>query len=306
MEKKYVIGRFLVVVVNLLFNYERVFKLIGWVNWRGWLVRNILITFTTKDEKANYATVCPSRWMKTDWDRPCLLGMYWHGWFRFGLTFVLALESDKLYTMQAELEGVVLWSERVQYFTNARTKTWGRTLPAKLNYWGFIEENHEEINAAVVVAKCLHNILLGFPGKKIPIVIPQGDVKMGDRIRLRLPAYDVYTISPNDPWPENLVGVPVIFVSTAWWALDRFAATIPKGSIVVNEVFRPFDADFLSDLSDRECKFFQVMGVRGGAFPIPFPGRDVVPCCGLWLTRSEITEKDMANLGLEVVLKRLN
>ncbi len=282
-----VLLKLLLELINIVINRDFVWRMIGKINKRTKLIRNILVTYApTKDLAKLYARDAVLQ--KIKW-KPYWLGFYIQHWNVWGLIFVVSSTNDEFKSsMYANrMREILQKAENIKSSVGADSVSFGNSLPFFLYRINERKDVPEDRITAKVVALAVEPLPDYFPilqnhplvmTKNAAIVIPEGTLSIGKKIKDLLPARRVEVIGKEDDFPGTDA---VIFVAVTVWALAKYADRIPNGSIILHEVFDKIGSEILDKLKKKNCLVLQLAGVEA-ILTIPnFPGiwAGGIPCC---------------------------
>lgn len=279
------VRRVAVEVLNALLNHKVVYRAVGAINRRVRLIESVFLVYPAAERYARaYAyqrSLDRHRWA------PGLAGLLVQN---RRLTLMVAVSArDEHFWDEAShphLLEMVARVEALRVMIGARQKTFAGILPGVLAGRGVLLEPPERDITATVVAHAVREVRGGMGGDP-PVLVLGAHGFIGRRLVAMLSREMVvhpYDVRGHHPWPDHLLGSPVLLVNVAnRHALEECLPRLWSGVVVLNEVYPEPEGHVLAALAARGIPCHHVVGVRARAFP-PFPAAyaGAVPCCAAW------------------------
>ncbi|OGY37061.1 MAG: hypothetical protein A3E36_01585 [Candidatus Andersenbacteria bacterium RIFCSPHIGHO2_12_FULL_45_11b] len=275
--------------LNILFNHDLLFWLIGIANKRVGFLESVFLVYPASEKYAR-AYVYPFRLRRVMWNPwPC--GLLWQNG---KLTVMFCISAtDSQFTDFCNAQNIVHVAnrmERIRALLQAHGKTFAGILPGVLYAKRIIREAPEADLTAHAVVQAIEKIARAENlAANTPIVVLGGRGFIGRRIMRMLAESDACSVDSADAnghasWPDDLTGKPVIVVNvTVNHALADYLECMAPGTVVINEVYPEPTPDTLQRLWRQSCVCYHVVGIHAHALP-PFPEayRGAIPCCAAW------------------------
>ncbi len=296
------IKRCLLESVNLLFNHDWFYRLVGLVNKRINLIESLFLVYPATGEYALHYFY-PHMIRRHVW-RPGPSGLLWQNG-KLSIMFAISATNGQFTDSQnvEHLRQIADHMEKLRLLLGARRKTFAGTLPGILYYRRIIREAPEADLTAQVVSMAINLVKFRESlGAETPVIILGGKGFIGRRVVKLLGKDRVYSLDVQDgqnqaDWPDNLTGKRVIVVNiTLNSALRDYIDLIWPGTVVINEVYPEPEADILERLDGKDCNCYHIVGVQGSSLPsFPAAYEGAIPCCAAW-----------PSLSMGVVVQKLN
>lgn len=281
-------------LMNLVFDHDSVFGMIGLVNRKAHFVESVFLVYPETPEYTR-AYVFEKRARQVTWT-PWLCGLIIQNG-RLIVQFLITASGEETRRLgnKERLKGVADRMEEIRSLLGANRKTFAGTLPGILFRARIIRETPEADLTAIVVCQAAQQILkeelLGdFP----PTFVLGGRGFVGRRVvrRLREEGMNVCSIDTHN-LEEGKMSLNaaqeqrVLVVNVATSGVLRDYVNILRSAVVLNEVYPEPSREILRQISDNNCSCHHVVGVRAFALP-SFPGayKGAVPCCGSYSSRN--------------------
>ncbi len=295
--------KILVLVVNVLFNHNLVFRIVGVMNRRWGFLSSVFVMYpATKDYTSAY--LYQRHWHVTKWT-PCLCGIFRQEG-KWGLILgITSTEEDFCHPDNTgNLQNLVERAERIRQLIGASQKTFAGILPGILFKKRLIREAVEADIAAEAIVKAEKYVRKteGY-GENTPLIILGGNGFVGRRLIKRLNGREVYCVDSTngkmneESWPFHLKGRRAVLINISRsHALDYYTDMFWPGLVLLNEVYPEPGADELKTITEKGCSAYHVVGIQGKAYP-SFPNAYTggIPCCA-----ARISE------DMQVIVKKLN
>lgn len=276
-------------VVNVFFNYDFLFFLIGMINKRLKVIKSVFLVYPATEEYSS-AYVYSRRIPRVRWN-PWPAGVLWQNG-KMSLMFVVSAHNGDFKSPDnfPHMEAVVERMEHLRKLFNAERKTFAGTLPGTLFSRRMIREAPEaDLTASAVVQAIKKTMINESLGDNTPIIILGGRGFIGRRVTRLLSGYNIYPIDVVDgngrgDWPTSLDHQRVMVVNiTLNNALSQYIDLFKEGTVVINEVYPEPSQQTIDQLRKGGCVCYHVVGVRAFAFPaFPAAYKGAVPCCAAW------------------------
>jgi hypothetical protein len=300
--------RLAMVVSNLLLRHDAVFWLVGRLNSRMRILKNVFVAYPATQE---YADTYSYRWVqqRCRW-YPWLVGMYRQNGMLGLMTVISSSEDDFFHPAdpnhnRQHLEALIQRTERIRQLLGAEQTSFAGILPGVLKARGIRTDGRElEVTVeAVIRAEAKLRAEIGYP-EDTPLILLGGKGFIGRRLaeRLRDRETCVVDILPgrrinHETWPLHLQRKSAILINlTKKAVISDYMKLFWKELVLLNEVYPEPNADEIAFLSGIGVQAYHIVGVKAQALPqFPFAYSGGVPCCAAW------NASDM-----EVLLRRLN
>ncbi len=295
--------KILVLVVNVIFNHNLVFSIVGVINRRCNFLTSVFVMYpATKDYTSAY--LYQRHWHVTKW-APCICGIFWQE-DKWGL--ILGITSTEENFCHSENTGnLQTLAERVEHvrrLIGASQKTFAGILPGILFKKRLIRETVEsEITAeAIVKAEKYVRNDAGYD-ENTPLIILGGNGFVGRRLIKRLNGREIYCVDSTngktngESWPFHLKERSAIMINISRsHALAGYTSLFWPGLVLLNEVYPAPGEDELKIITEKGCLAYHVVGIQGKAYP-SFPNAYTggIPCCAARISAD-----------MQVIVKKLN
>lgn len=271
-------------ILNFLFNHDRVFRLIGKFNKRGW-IKSVFLSYPANDEyEKNYAY----KFRIGKWKIRLTAFLRQNG--KIVIMFGIFVRDEEFLKKAngEKLKEMVLCVEKIRRLLRADTKTFAGILPGLLAKRKLVYKTPEaDITASIVTESVgLIRRKCGICGK-VPIVILGGRGFIGRRVASRLKSVresGVYVVDLNDrdKWPEGKERKIIINLARHD-TIRQYYDLLRGGDIVLNEAYPVPPLDVIDKLKYLKCECFHIVGVEAFAFPRFIQGyEEGNPCCSAW------------------------
>ncbi len=281
--------RLFVEVLNLFFNHDWVFWLIGLVNKRFGLIESVFLVYPANEEYLTAYSYCyRARWH--EW-RPGPVGFFWQNG-KLGVKFAISANNGQFSDSanKEKLRGVVDRMEKIRKLFCAKRKTFAGILPGILFLRRMVRETPEADVTVKVVKQVIEKVksLEGL-SDNTPIIVLGGRGFIGRRVVASLPKDIVYSVdissgTGRNDWPICLQGKPALLVDISLnSALYRYVPLLWPELVIVNEVYPEPSPNLVQRLKSIGCHCYHIVGVNGGALPsFPHGYQGGIPCCAAW------------------------
>jgi hypothetical protein len=283
--------RIFVELLNLFFNHDWIFWLIGRVNKKLGLIESVFLVYpATADYMSAYSYAYRSRWH--EWN-PGPIGFFWQNG-KLGVKFAISANNGKFSNPanKDKLCSLVERMEKLRMLFCANHKTFAGILPGILFLKRLVKETPEADVTVEIVRQAIGRvILLEGLSKNTPIVVLGGRGFIGRRVVASLIedgclvyCVDIAGENGQYAWPIHLRGKPVLLVNISLnSALSEYVHLLWPEVVILNEVYPEPCQELAWWLNAVGCRCYHVAGVKAGALP-SFPGgyHGGIPCCAAW------------------------
>jgi len=289
-------------LLNLFFNYDWIFRLVGLINKRIGVLESVFLVYpATDDYTSAYSYAYRSR--RHEWE-PGPIGFFWQNG-KIGVKFAISAHNGQFSdpANKDKLCRLVERMERLRKLFCASHKTFAGILPGVLFMRRLVRETPEADVTVEAVKQVIGKVkLLEGLGDDTPIIILGGRGFIGRKVVASLPKGIVYSVdiaggNGQDCWPSRLQGKPVLLVNISLnSALGQYVHLMWPEMVVINEVYPEPSDELAEQLKRIGCHCYHIVGVKAGALP-SFPGgyQGGIPCCAAWQS------KDMEALFKRIV-----
>ena len=276
-------------LLNLFFNHDWIFWLVGLANRRLGVIESVFLVYpATDDYKSAYSYAYRSRWHV--W-KPGPIGFFWQNG-KIDVKFAISANNGQFSDSDNKdrLCQLVNRMERLRKLFRAKHKTFAGILPGVLFMRRLVRET-PEADVTVEAVKQVIGKVRSLEGlcDDTPIIILGGRGFIGRKVVASLPKGIVYSVdiagsNGQDCWPSHLQGKPVLLVNISLnYALGQYVHLLWPDVVVVNEVYPEPNEELACQLKAVGCHCYHVVGVRAKALP-SFPGgyQGGIPCCAAW------------------------
>ncbi|MDD2731871.1 MAG: hypothetical protein PHI53_01595 [Candidatus Pacebacteria bacterium] len=276
-------------ILNLLFNYNWVFWLIGLINKKISLIESVFLVYPANENYISaYAYHYRSRWH--EW-KPGPIGIFWQNG-KLGIKFAISAHNGQFRNPEnkEKLRRVVLRMEEIRKFLYAKRKTFAGILPGILFTMRMIREVYEAEVTVKVVKQVMEKIrLLEGLKQDTPIIILGGRGFVGRKLVAALSAYNIFSVDiaggrGKYDWPSHLFGKPVLLVNISLNSvITDYLDLLWSKVVVINEVYPEPSKDTVRHLRKIGCHCYHIVGVDAKALPsFPHGYQGGIPCCAAW------------------------
>jgi len=287
--------------LNLFFNHDFIFWLIGSANKRFGVIGSVFLAYPAN---VGYSDAYTYRWraQTMEWN-PRPIGFFWQNG-KIGVKFAIS-SSNSQFSDQANKGKLCHLVERMEELRKlfcAEHKTFAGILPGVLFMKRLVKKTPEADVTAEAVKQVIGKVksLEGL-SDNTPIIVLGGKGFIGRRVVASLSEGTVYSVdiagNSQNVWPSNLQGKPVLLVNISLnSALGQYIHLLWQEVVIVNEVYPEPCQELAQQLQTVGCHCYHVVGVKARALP-SFPGgyQGGIPCCAAWQS------KDMEALFKRIV-----
>ena len=305
-KRKVVKGHFRrisLLILNFLFNYDKVFEAIGRLNRKYQFINTVFVAYPATEEYA-LAYVYKRhrdimRWL------PWPAGIFRQNG-KWGVMFVIS-STDGDFINPNNLENLRLLERRTEHIRKlfrADQKTFAGILPGVMFAKRILRKTVETETTVEAVLKAEKGLkdYLGYP-KNCPLIILGGKGFVGRRLMKRFAGRDVYSVDLKDNrtngslWPDNLSGQPIILINvTKKAAISDYVEKFWPQLVVLNETYPEPSEEEIAIMAKIGVRAYHVSGVKARSFPkFPRAYGGGIPCCASWNSPDT-----------EVIVKELN
>lgn len=278
--------------LNLFFNYNWLFWLVGLVNKRVGVMGSVFLAYPANKD---YSDAYTYRWRaKTmEWN-PKPIGFFRQNG-KIGVKFAISADNGQFSdpANKDKLRRLVERMERLRELFYAKHKTFAGILPGILFMRRLVRETPEADVTVEVVKQVIGKVkLLEGLSRDTPVIVLGGRGFIGRKVVVSLPAGTVHSVdiagnNGHDHWPSHLQGKQVLLVNISVnSALSQYIPLLWPEVVVVNEVYPEPSDEVAEQLRDIGCHCYHIVGVKARAWP-SFPGgyQGGIPCCAAWQSR---------------------
>lgn len=282
--------RIFVELLNLFFNHDWIFWLIGQVNRKLGLIKSVFLVYpATDDYMLAYSYVYRSRWH--EW-KPGPIGIFWQNG-KFGVKFAISASNGQFSEPdnKEKLRKVAERMEKIRQLFCAERKTFAGILPGVLFAKRMVRETPEADVTVEAVRQAIEKVkLLEGLSNNTPVIVLGARGFIGRRVVASLTNDGCLVCSVDIagngryPWPFHLRGKPVLLVNISInSALSEYVHLLWPELVIVNEVYPEPCQQTAEQLKAVGCHCYHVVGVKARALP-SFPGgyQGGIPCCAAW------------------------
>jgi len=276
-------------LLNLFFNHDWIFWMIGLVNRKFSLIESIFLAYPATDD---YSDAYTYRWRARtmEWT-PRPIGFFWQNG-KIGVKFAISANNGQFSdpANKNSLCCLVQRMERLRSLFRARRKSFAGILPGVLFMQRLVRETPEAEVTVEIVRQAIEKVkALEGLGEDTPVIVLGGRGFIGRKVVASLPEDVVYCVdiaggSGKSCWPSHLRGKPALLVNVSLnSALGEYVHLLWRGVVVVNEVYPEPSKEIAQWLKGKGCHCYHVVGVKARALP-SFPGgyQGGIPCCAAW------------------------
>lgn len=276
-------------LLNLFFNHDWIFWLIGLANKRLGVIGSIFLAYPATDD---YSDAYTYRWRARtmEWN-PRPIGFFWQNG-KIGIKFAISANNGQFSdpANKDKLCHLVQRMEKLRKLFHAKHKTFAGILPGVLFMRRLVRETPEADVTVEAVKQVIGKVkLLEGLGNDTPVIVLGGRGFIGRKVVASLPKDIVYGVdiaggNGHDCWPSHLQGKPVLLVNISLnSALGQYVHMMWPELVVINEVYPEPSDELAEQLKSIGCHCYHVVGVKAGALP-SFPGgyQGGIPCCAAW------------------------
>lgn len=278
------IRRISLVILDLLFDHDAFYAVIGWFNQYLGLIESVFLVYPASDKYA-LAYVYRRRLSKVRWT-PFLSGLLIQNG-KLTLQFAISAHNGQFNNPanQESLRCMVDRMDHIRRLLHAPNKTFAGILPGVLHRKKIVTKTPEADVTARVVAQAVTQVIIQEEmGANVPIVILGGKGFIGKRVTELLSSYRIFSIDVGDDWPNHLRGQRIILVNiTLKNILESYLERLWPEAVILNEVYPEPSFSTIERIKAIGCVCYHVAGVKALAFPsFPLAYRGGIPCCSAW------------------------
>ncbi|MFH1255195.1 MAG: hypothetical protein V1667_01870 [bacterium] len=266
-------GRYaLTLCLNYFFNHKLFFRLIGGMNKKLKIIHSIFTAYPAVE--ADGLAYMPKILFKKYLWRPFFCNLLWQNG-KMILMFVISAGNEHFTPKNLEeMRALEAEMENIRSACNAERKTFAGVLPMKMFSKKIISSVPEletmvlAINKAVVKFRDLPIVFLGKSGFFSQLLAEK--------------LHDMQIA--HGKWPEHLQSAVLAINASMNSGLEKMAVFMPRGSVVINEVYGGIKAETLKILEKNACRVYNLAGIKASALLVPMHGqyRNAVPTCASW------------------------
>jgi len=283
------VRRLFIELLNLFFNHDWVFWLIGLANKKLGLIESVFLVYPANDEYLSaYSYAYRSRWH--EWS-PGPIGFFWQNG-KIGIKFAISASNGQFSDLanKGKLCHLVERMEKLRKLFHAKHKTFAGILPGILFLKRMVRETPEADVTVEAVRQVIGKVkLLEGLSDNTPVIVLGGKGFIGRKVVASLSKDIVYSVdissgNGRNVWPSHLQGKPVLLINISLnSALSQYVWLFWPEVVIVNEVYPEPSPELAQQLKGIGCRCYHISGVRAGALP-SFPGgyQGGIPCCAAW------------------------
>ena len=281
-RKNFSFKKTLLLVVNFLFNYNFVFRLLGFLR----IFRTVFVAYPAT-EKYALAYVDPQYRDRMRWT-PWIVGIFCQDGY-MGLMMVIS-STEKDFTVEEtdNLRRLYNRTEKIRSLLRANQKTFAGVLPGIFIKTG-ITTKCPEADITIIALRRAEEEVRRLEGHsdKLPIILLGGKGFIGDRYCQLQNGREVCLVDKgsNGPinaqdWPEHLFGKPAILVNVSrYGVLQHYTHLFWPGLIVLNESYPEPDSEVLRAVKLQGATVYHLVGFRAWSLPKYCCGRPLNVLC---------------------------
>jgi len=276
-------------LLNLFFNHDWIFWLIGLANKRTRVIGSVFLAYPANDD---YSDAYTYRWRARtmEWT-PRPIGFFWQNG-KIGVKFAISANNGQFSDSanKGNLCHLVQRMEKLRNLFCAKHKTFAGILPGVLFMKRLVKET-PEADVTVEAVKQVIGKVKSLEGlsEDTPVIVLGGKGFIGRRVVASLPEGTVHSVdiagnNGQSVWPCHLQGKPVLLINISLnSALGQYIHLLWPEAVVVNEVYPEPNEELAQQLKAVGCHCYHVVGVKARALP-SFPGgyQGGIPCCAAW------------------------
>jgi hypothetical protein len=283
------VRRLFVESLNLFFNHDWIYWLIGLANQRFGLIESVFLAYPANDDYSDAYTY-RRRARTMEWT-PRPIGLFWQNG-KIGVKFAISASNGQFSdpANRGKLCRLVERMEKLRKLFHAKHKTFAGILPGILFMKRLVRETPEADVTVEAVRQVIGKVksLEGL-SDDTPVIVLGGRGFIGRRVVASLPKDAVYSVdiagsNGQNVWPYQLQGKPVLLVNISLnSALGQYIYLLWPEVVVINEVYPEPCQELAQQLKAVGCHCYHVVGVNARALP-SFPGgyQGGIPCCAAW------------------------
>jgi hypothetical protein len=283
--------RFFTELLNVFFNHDWIFWLIGLANRKLSVIGSVFLAYPANADYSDAYTY--RRRAKTmEWN-PKPIGFFWQNG-KLGIKFAISTSNGQ-FSDPANKDNLCRLVERMEKLRKlfcAEHKTFAGILPGVLFMKRMVRETPEADVTAEAVKQVIEKVkLLEKLGDDTPIIVLGGRGFIGRRVMASLPKDVAHSVdiveNDQNSWPSHLRGKPVLLVNiSSKSVLSQYIPLLWPEVVIVNEVYPEPTLKLARQLKALGCRCYHVVGVKAGALP-SFPGgyQGGIPCCAAWQSK---------------------
>jgi len=162
-----------------------------------------------------------------------------------------------------------------------------------------VESPEAEISAELVVLGIKNLLEEGKANLRMPIVVLGAKGFVGQRVCKKIKEDEgignpLFAIDVQNTWPGFNIPIAAVDV-TLQSAIINYLELIPKGSIIINEVYPPPNLEVVALFEKKDISVYHFSGFDGKAYPnLPFAYNRCIPFCAA-----------MSSEGVKVIIRRM-
>ncbi len=278
--------------LNLLFNHNFVFRVVGWFNKKKGFLKTIFVAYPASEEYANAYVY-----------KRCRYKMRWCPWpagifkqnGKWGVMFVIS-STDQDFKNPENKEKLAFFVKkfvRIKDMLRAEQMTSAGIIPGMLHRHKLISEAPEAEVTVKAVVKAEEEVRKILNWEEVPLVVLGGKGFIGSRLveklNNRVYSREVYSVDCEDGidyinWPYSLEGKRAIIINiTKKHALSNYLPLFWPDLVLINETYPEPSKQEIAALAKKGNKVYHVAGVEASSFPsFPKAYAGGIPACAAW------------------------
>lgn len=267
-------GRYLpTLCLNYFFNHRLFFRLVGGINKRLKKIQSIFLAYPAVE--ADGLAYMPKILFKKYLWKPFFCNIILQNG-QLILMFVISAGHEHFSSKHLEEMRILeAHMEQIRRDCNAERKTFAGVLPFRMFSKKIISSMPELETMALAIGKAIGIF------KNMPVVFLG---KPGFFSRLLAEKIGFKMHFAHGEWPPHLQTAVLAINASMNSGIEKLAAFMPRGSIIINEVYGGIGAETLEILKKNACRVYNLAGVKAFALLVPMHGqyRNAVPTCASW------------------------
>lgn len=279
-------GRYLLTLcLNYFLNYDLFFRLIGGINKKLKIIHSIFLAYP--EVEADGLAYIPKILFRQYLWKPFFCNLILQNG-QLILMFVISAGREHFSSKYLEeMKKLAAEMENIRRACNAERKTFAGILPYKM----FSKKILSSIPELETMALAIGKVVEKFRHMNMPIVFLG---KQGFFSRLLAEKIGLKMHFAHGIWPPHLRTATLVINASMNSGIEELAAFMPRGSVVINEVYGGIGSETLNVLKKNACRVYNLAGVKAFALIVPMHGqyRNSVPTCASWpSTEAEVVLK---------------
>ncbi len=267
-------GRYaLTLCLDCFFNHKLFFRLIGGINKKLKIIHSVFLAYPA--EEADGLAYMPRCLFKRHLWRPFFCNLILQNG-KVILMFVISAGHEHFSSKHLEeMKSLEAEMEQIRLLCQAERKTFAGILPMKMFSRKILSHVPELETMALAISKAVERF------RNLPIVYLG---KPGFFSKLLAEKFNLQMFLVHNKWPEQLQGAVLAINASMNSGIEKLAAFMPRGSIVINEVYGGLSVETLKTLKNNACRVYNLAGIKASVLLVPMHGqyRNTVPTCASW------------------------